>query len=413
MIRRLLTRGHIYSAFVHKAADWVRNGARLSRIVTLSTGIPPTRLRTAFTGKRVWLSGDTGFKGAWLAHWLLDLGAEVYGYALRPATTPALFDQLGLAQRLHQQFADLRDAAAVKQSVHSVQPDFVFHLGAQAIVRTSFTEPLETYATNLMGTIHVLEALRGLKNRCAVVLVTTDKCYENREWVHSYREEDPLGGYDPYSSSKACAEIAIHSWRRSFFGGHPVRIASARAGNVIGGGDWAKDRIMPDCIRALREGQPISVRNRTSTRPWQHVLEPLSAYLWLAAVLAEASLRPFDHSVFTSAFNFGPGLEANRTVAELVTVVLQHWPGTWEDHSDPAAVHEAKLLNLATDKAFHLLGWKPVWGFEKAIEATVGWYRAAVGNLASATPDLVHLTSLQIQEYTAVGLGAGLPWTGR
>ena len=259
---------------------------------------PASWLRAAFAGKKVWLSGHTGFKGSWLAQWLLDLGAEVHGLSLAPPTSPALFEQLGLADRLHHQIGDVRDASTVAKSVREVQPDFLFHLAAQAIVRVSYGLPVETYTTNVLGTVHVLEALRALRKPCAAVLITTDKIYDNREWVHAYREEDPLGGYDPYSSSKAAAEIAIASWRRSFFAeDHPVRVASARAGNVIGGGDWARDRILPDCVRAQQQGQPIGVRNKVATRPWQHVLEPLSGYLWLAAVLSRPSLRPYEGKI--------------------------------------------------------------------------------------------------------------------
>jgi len=267
--------------------------------------------------------------------------------------------------------------------------------------------------TNLMGTVHVMEALRMIEKPCAAVLVTTDKCYENREWVHGYREEDPLGGFDPYSSSKAAAEIAIGSWRRSFFADRPVRVASVRAGNVIGGGDWAKDRIVPDCIRALKLGQPVPVRNKVATRPWQHVLDPLSGYLWLAAVLSDPLLRPFDRGMFASAFNFAPSLESNRTVEDLVGEVLKHWPGRWEDASDPQAVHEAKLLNLARDKAFHLLGWKPVWTFERAVEATVEWYRKAddVGCAPAAASRMMELTRRQIAEFQQDAVRASLPWS--
>jgi CDP-glucose 4,6-dehydratase len=367
-------------------------------------------LQRAFVGKKVWLSGHTGFKGSWLSEWLLSLGAEVYGFALEPPTTPSLFDQLGLAERLRHERGDLRDAEAVKKSIFSVQPDFVFHLAAQAIVRTAFVAPVETYTTNVLGTVHVMEALRGMEKPCAAVLITTDKCYENRECVQSYREDDPLGGYDPYSSSKAAAEIAIHSWRKSFFAEHPVSIASARAGNVIGGGDWAKDRIVPDCIRALQREQAIGVRNKTSTRPWQHVLEPLSGYLWLAAVLADSSLRPFDRSIFRSAFNLGPALDANRTVLELVIEVLKYWPGRWEDKSDPNAVHEAKLLNLATDRAFHFLGWKPVWTFEQAIAQTVEWYRSVNGSDKTDEQAAVRLTRAQIAKYTNDAAKISVPW---
>ena len=232
-------------------------------------------LRSIYAGKNVWLSGHTGFKGGWLAAWLLDLGAHVTGFSLDPPTTPSLFEQIRLAGRLRHEHGDVRDLAAVKRSIEGASPDFVFHLAAQSIVRTSFDEPIETYATNVLGTVHVMDALRALPHTCAAVMVTTDKCYDNKEWVHAYREEDPLGGYDPYSSSKGAAEIAIASWRRSFFANHPVRLASARAGNVIGGGDWARDRIVPDCVRALTRGDAIPVRNKVSTRPWQHVLEPL------------------------------------------------------------------------------------------------------------------------------------------
>ncbi len=364
----------------------------------------PTRFDEIFRGKRVWLSGHTGFKGSWLAHWLTNLGAVVRGFAI-PPDSAALFSQLELAGRVESQAGDLHNASQVTESIVSFRPDFVFHLGAQAIVRLSFTDPVGTYTTNLLGTIHVMEALRHLTNRCAAILVTTDKCYENREWVHGYREEDPLGGYDPYSSSKAAAEIAICSWRRSFFSGLPVRIASARAGNVIGGGDWAKDRIVPDCVRALQKGNPIGVRNPHSTRPWQHVLEPLSGYLWLAAVLGNPSLRPHQPDLYASAFNFGPPLDANRTVGDLVRTLLVHWPGSWEDQSDPSAVHEARQLNLATDKAFHLLGFKPVWTFEQAVEATVKWYRTV-----SEGGDPAEITSRQIADYSRAARSQGLPW---
>lgn len=356
-----------------------------------------------FHRKTVWLSGHTGFKGAWLAHWLLELGARVHGFALEPPTEPALFDQLGLAQRLDHEIGDLRDATAVARSIGDARPDFVFHLAAQSLVRFSYEEPVETYATNVMGSIHVMEALRSLEKPCAAVLVTTDKCYENREWVHGYREVDPLGGYDPYSSSKAAAEIAIACWRRSFFNDHPVRLASARAGNVIGGGDWAADRIVPDCIRALQRRRPIPVRHPHSTRPWQHVLEPLSGYLWLAASLAQPATRSPQ---LASAFNFGPGHEANRSVGELVAEVLKHWPGRWARKPDPNAVHEAALLQLSVDKANAVLGWSPVWPFATAVEQTVVWYRKTAASPGAARA----LTTRQIRQYHADAARAGLPW---
>jgi CDP-glucose 4,6-dehydratase len=366
-----------------------------------------------YRGKRVLLTGHTGFKGAWLAEWLLGLGAEVTGFALPPPTTPSLFSQLGLASRLRHSEGDVRDLDAVRAAFASARPQFVFHLAAQPLVRLSYDQPTETFAANVMGTANVLEAARLAADSdrpCAVVAITTDKCYENREWVHSYREEDPMGGYDPYSASKGAAELVIASYRRSFFSaaGSSVRLASARAGNVIGGGDWALDRIVPDCIRALGKGASIPVRNKVATRPWQHVLEPLSGYLMLGAALAcpQVSGLKFQASSYASAFNFGPALASNRTVAELVQEILQHWPGRWEDKSDPNALHEAKLLNLATDKAHHLLGWSPAWSFAETIAHTVGWYREA----AAPGADIQALTSGQIAAYTASARAAGLAW---
>jgi CDP-glucose 4,6-dehydratase len=358
-----------------------------------------------YAGKKVFVTGHTGFKGSWLCEWLLQLGAEVVGYSLPPETAPALFEEIGLATRLQHHLGDVRDLAALRQAVQNAQPDFVFHLAAQPLVRLSYEQPVETYAVNAMGTVHLLEALRDLKKPCAAVFITTDKCYENREWVHGYREEDPLGGHDPYSSSKAVAEIAISSWRRSFFKNHPVKIASARAGNVIGGGDWAKDRIIPDCIRALQTQQAIIVRNKLATRPWQHVLEPLSGYLWLAARLSQPST--FNPQL-GSAFNFGPEREANRTVGELVEELLKYWPGRWEDKSDPQAVHEANWLHLTTDKASALLGWKPAWTFAEAIQNTVSWYQES----ATLPPDKLHaLTLRQIDDYVRRATATRVAWS--
>ncbi len=361
-----------------------------------------------YRGKRVLITGHTGFKGAWLAEWLLSLGANVTGFALAPVTEPALFEQLGLARRLNHVLDDIRDIPSVRRVIEEAKPDFVFHLAAQPLVRLSYERPAETYATNVMGTVNVLEAVRCAKHPCVVVSITTDKCYENKEWVHSYREEDPMGGYDPYSSSKGAAELVISAYRRSYFStpNSLVRVASARAGNVIGGGDWALDRIVPDCIRALQKGELIPVRNKVATRPWQHVLEPLSGYLWLGACLANPQLSPFN-SQLASGFNFGPALSSNRTVADLVQEILKHWPGGWDDRSDPKAVHEAKLLNLATDKAHHFLGWSPVWPFAETIARTASWYRQA----DAAATDIRQLTTGQIQAYTQAAQVLGLRWT--
>jgi len=364
-----------------------------------------------YSGKTVFVTGHSGFKGAWLCEWLLRLGAKVTGYSLPPPTTPSLFAQIGLEQRLHHIVGDIRDTAKLATAIQTAQPDFIFHLAAQPLVRESYRIPVETYDTNVMGTIRVLEAARTLAKPCALVCVTTDKCYENKEWVHGYREEDPLGGYDPYSSSKAAAEIAIAAWRRSFFKDLPVKVASARAGNVIGGGDWAADRIVPDCVRALQQQLPIAVRNKHATRPWQHVLEPLSGYLWLGAILAQPTLGRVGGEHLTGAFNFGPSHDANRSVADLVEEVLKHWPGKWEDRSDPKAVHEAKLLQLTTDKANALLGWSPAWGFVDSVRETIQWYHAAHQDSSSAA--LHRLTLQQIAAYEDAAAKNRIAWAPR
>ena len=347
-------------------------------------------LRQSFEGKRVWLSGHTGFKGSWLSEWLLDLGAIVHGYALAPNTKPALFDQLGLAGRLEHEIADIRNRETVRKSIHSFRPDFVIHMAAQPLVRRSYAIPVETYETNVMGTIHVLEALRGLTLNCSTVIVTTDKCYENHESGRAYEESDPLGGHDPYSSRKGMAEVATAAYRNSYFQRGPIRLASARAGNVIGGGDWAEDRIVPDAMRALNNGNEILVRNPRAVRPWQHVLEPLSGYLTLASLLVE-------NPSLATAFNFGPGPDSNRTVEDLVRNILKNRSGSWSDQSDPAALHEATLLNLSIEKAERLLGWKPKWAFEETISKTVLWYEQV--HNASITP--LEITRSQIADYSS------------
>ncbi len=362
-----------------------------------------------YRGKRVLVTGHTGFKGSWLSEWLLALGADVSGLSLPPDTSPSLFEQLGLADRLKHHLGDIRDLAVVRQVFEEARPEFVFHLAAQPLVRLSYARPVETYATNVLGTVHVLEAVRLAGHPCTVVAVTTDKCYENREWVHGYREEDPLGGHDPYSSSKGAAELVVSAYRRSYFSasGSLVRLASARAGNVVGGGDWALDRIVPDCVRALQRSEPILVRNRTATRPWQHVLEPLSGYLQLGAAMHQAA---FDSqpslTTLCGSFNFGPALGSNRSVAELVQQLLVHWPGTWESRGDPDAAHEARLLNLATDKSFHHLHWQPVWDFPTTIAETVRWYRQG----ASSPDAALAMTRAQISAYGAAAAEAGLAW---
>lgn len=367
-----------------------------------------TPFGSAFAGKRVLVTGHTGFKGAWLCEWLLGLGATITGVGLPPNTTPSLFTQLGLARRVRHIIGDIQDPVVLDKAVQSSKPDFIFHLAAQALVRESYVRPRETFFVNGMGTLHLLEALRNYQQPCAAVFITTDKCYENREWQYGYREEDELGGRDPYSASKAVAELIIASYRNSFFTNHPVKIASCRAGNVIGGGDWAKDRILPDCIAALQKKKSILVRNKNATRPWQHVLEPLSGYLWLAASLTHGILRRVELGELTSAFNFGPDHESNRNVEELVSEVLQHWPGRWEDRSDPNAPHEAGLLKLSTDKAYAMLRWRPAWNFSETVAKTVGWYRDA--QRLKTAKEFQAQTQRQISAYVKQAGASQIAW---
>ncbi len=344
--------------------------------------------------KKVLVTGHTGFKGSWLSLWLLKNGADVLGFSLPPDSEPSLFEQLSLKSDLrHHYLGDIRDVDNMSKIFTKFKPDIVFHLAAQPLVRESYRFPVDTWQTNVMGTINVLEILKNLDQRCAAVFITTDKCYENREWEYGYRESDPLGGYDPYSSSKAAAEIAIASWRNSFFKSLPVQIASARAGNVIGGGDWAKDRIVPDAMRALQRKEAIPVRNPHATRPWQHVLEPLWGYMVLAEKLYNSHKNP---NPFASSFNFGPNLSSNQKVSTLVEEILKHWDGEWHDCSDPDSPHEASKLNLAIDKAFHQLSWQPVWDFSTTIQMLVEWYKASIemNNL-----EIRDLSLSQIQSY--------------
>ncbi len=357
-------------------------------------------LVNVYGGKRILVTGHTGFKGSWLCEWLLSLGAEVHGFALPPPTKPSLFNQLRLSKRIKSHtIGDIRDLAVVKFVVQKVKPEFVFHLAAQPLVRLSYEKPVETFATNIMGTVNVLEAVRQVfcmgrgNGRCSVICITTDKCYENKETSRPYREDDPMGGHDPYSCSKGCDELVISSYRRSFFGtsGSPVWVASARAGNVIGGGDWAMDRIVPDCMRALAKGEMIAVRNKVSTRPWQHVLEPLGGYLTLGAALSSRT----RFSDYAGGFNFGPDPKANRTVKELVEEILKSRNGEWEDRTEPNAVHEAGILNLDIRKARRILGWKPRWDFETTVVNTVDWYSAVADGNAP-----LDVTQRQIASYS-------------
>ncbi len=355
-------------------------------------------LRAAYAGRRVLVTGHTGFKGSWLTLWLAELGAEVTGYALAPDTTPALFERAGVGKRCRSLIADVRDAARLAEVVREARPEVILHLAAQPLVRLSYEQPLETLQTNVLGTAHLLEAVRASRRPCAVVVVTSDKCYENREWLYGYREDEAMGGHDPYSMSKGAAELVTASWRRSFFpparlAQHGVALATARAGNVVGGGDWARDRIVPDAIAALAAGRAIPVRNPRGVRPWQHVLEPLSGYLLLGARL----LGP-QAAAHAEAWNFGPRPEDARPVREVVEALIAAWgEGRWDDQHDPAAPHEAGLLRLSIDKATARLGWAPRWHFDQTFRRTVEWYRAFHAGAGEA--ELSALCLRQIRDY--------------
>lgn len=323
-------------------------------------------------GRRVFITGHTGFKGSWLAFILHEIGAKVRGFALPPATTVNHFDLLGLADKIEHVVGDIRDAEHLARAIAEFQPDIVLHLAAQALVRPSYEDPAATFATNVMGSVHLLDAVRQCPSVRSLVYITSDKCYENVEWVWGYREIDKVGGRDPYSASKGAAELVFSSYQRSFFE-HRLQLgaASARAGNVIGGGDWAVDRIIPDCIRAIKAGQPVRLRNPQATRPWQHVLEPLSGYLLLAARLLEAPQR------WSSAWNFGPSTHEIRTVNTVAEAIVSHiGQGSVEVEGKPPQLHEARLLQLNCDKAHQLLNWAPRWHVEETLAQTALWYKA-------------------------------------
>lgn len=323
----------------------------------------------SYRGRRVLVTGHTGFKGSWLALWLQELGAQVTGLALPPATMLNHWDLLGLD--IPDQRIDIRDAQAVECAVIEAQPDIVFHLAAQPLVRRSYRNPLETWSTNVMGTANVLEACRKIPSLQAVVVVTTDKCYENQEWPWGYRETDRLGGHDNYSASKAASELVVASYRSSFFHGkNAPLLATARAGNVIGGGDWSEDRLIPDLVRAVEQGQTLEIRSPGATRPWQHVLESLSGYLLLGQKLLEGQ------SDFAEAWNFGPEPEGNRTVAEVLGKLGRHWPElAWQVSKEPQP-HEANLLYLDSAKSKARLDWRPIWRLDDTLAATAAWYRS-------------------------------------
>lgn len=342
-------------------------------------------------GKRVFLTGHTGIKGGWLSLWLSALGAEVHGYALEPPSQPNFFSSASVAKVIHSDVrADLLDLPALASALQAADPEIVIHMAAQAIVRESYTQPVGTYATNVMGTVHVLEAVRSVPSVQAVLIVTSDKCYENREWLWGYRENDSLGGYDPYSSSKGCAELAASAYYRSFFQDKEVGVATARAGNVIGGGDWAMDRLVPDAVRAFMAEDALVLRNPDAVRPWQHVLEPLAGYLMLCQHLAD------NPGSFSGPWNFGPGEESIQPVSQMADILVKQWGSTarWELDKD-AQPHEAVMLKLDCSKARHRLKWNPVWSLEKGLLEVVRWYKAW-----QQDDDMYRLSLDQIQEYS-------------
>lgn len=349
-----------------------------------------------YRGRRILLTGHTGFKGSWLALWLSKLGAVVTGVALSPQTSPNHWDLLGLD--IDSRLLDIRDRDALAGVVSDVQPDVVFHLAAQPLVRRSYREPIDTWATNVMGTANLLDCCRQTPSVQGVLVVTSDKCYENHEWVWGYRENDRLGGHDPYSASKAATELLIASFRASFFHGTSAPLlASARAGNVMGGGDWSEDRLIPDVVRAVTHGTEVEIRSPAATRPWQHVLESLSGYLLLGHRLL---MRQHD---IAAPWNFGPAEEGNRSVQAVMEGLAARWPAVRWRSADNASVHEARLLYLDSAKARADLQWQPVWGFDDALSVTVDWYRAYLGQGAI-------VSAQQLDQYVQAARAAGHAW---
>ena len=347
-------------------------------------------------GKRVFMTGHTGFKGSWLSIWLQQLGASVTGYALSPPTSPSLFQSARVAEGMQSLRGDIRDLSALREAMQAAQPEIVIHMAAQSLVRYSYEEPVETYATNVMGTVHLLEAVRQTAGVKAVVNVTTDKCYENKEWLWGYREDEPMGGHDPYSNSKACSELVSSAYRASFFSAstyakHGVALATARAGNVIGGGDWAKDRLIPDVLAAFEKAQPVVIRNPHATRPWQHVLEPLRGYLTLAERLCN------NGTAFAEGWNFGPHSDDARPVEWIVNRLAQKWAdnASWQINSSDHP-HEANYLKLDISKAAQRLNWQPAMRLDQALDLIIDWSRQKV-----AGADMRAVTQAQISTYQA------------
>ena len=338
-----------------------------------------TLINNFWKGKRVLITGHTGFKGSWLSLYLHNLGASIVGCSLPPTSKQLLFEQLNLKDRINHNIVDICNIKSINGLVNDCNPDIVFHLAAQSLVRDSYVNPLTTWKTNVLGSLNLLESIKTFQHSCVVIVITTDKVYENKNWAYGYRENDSLGGDDPYSASKAALEIAVASWRKSFCGSKPYQnpnlfIATCRAGNVIGGGDWGENRIIPDIISCLKLNKNIKIRNKSAIRPWQHVLEPLSGYIKLARKIYES--KDLNRKLkLCSSFNFGPNLESNKTVLDLVNEVLKHWEGNWEDISNENDFYESKILKLNVEKSYDQLEWEPSWSFSEAVSKTTLWYR--------------------------------------
>ena len=364
-----------------------------------------------YAGRNCLVTGNTGFKGSWLSAWLLSLDANVTGYALDAPTAPACYDELGLERRMQTTRGDVRNLETLAATVKKNRPEIIFHLAAQALVRESYRDPLATFQTNMLGTLNVLEAARHCDFVRAIVIITSDKCYRNDEWVFGYRETDSLGGADPYSASKGCAELISHSYFQSFFQESGPACATVRAGNVIGGGDWARDRIVPDCARAWHDKKPVQVRNPQATRPWQHVLEPLSGYLWLGARLLDNSIGA--HSAYQArgeSFNFGPPGEAIHSVGEVVESLARVWNGFSFNlaAADPSAPRESGLLKLCCDKSLAFLDWKATLDFEETIRYTADWYSRFYAG--AKNDEMWRYTLGQIAAYANAAQNRGLAW---
>lgn len=360
-----------------------------------------------YKNKKVLITGNTGFKGSWLSTWLIKLGADVYGVSKDIPTSPSMFKVLNLEQKTSYFREDIRNYSKLKGIIEKIKPDFLFHMAAQPIVVTSYKDPLDTISTNVMGTTNVLEALRVLNNKCTAIIITSDKCYDNVEWVWGYKETDKLGGKDIYSGSKGAAELVIKSYYHSFFkdtNKSNVRIASVRAGNVIGGGDWADYRIVPDCIRAWIKGESVEIRSPKATRPWQHVLEPLSGYLTIAKALY------YNLSLNGESFNFGPHAEYSKTVMELLEDISKYWNLKQKPSylsNKISEFHEAGLLKLNCDKALFHLKWIPTLDYKKLIEFTSTWYY----NYYNSEKDMLEYTMKQITEFEKIAISKNIPWT--